>query len=87
MAVLKPQEFPTKLDRYIQNYLAKDLSAAAICSYFQISRINGKAKLWQGCDALHSPTTYKKAKDLLLNNEAIRIKEVAFAHGFPITLL
>ena len=86
MAVLKPHEFPVKLDRYIHEHLSEELSAESICSYFQVSRTKlyetAKKNYGSGVMDYIRLQRIEKAKALLLADDDLRIKEVASSCGF-----
>ncbi len=77
---------PTKIDEYISENIEGDLSAAALCSNFQISRSKlyriSKEYFGMGIERVVRTRRIIRAKELLMG-ASIPISEIAHRIGFP----
>ncbi len=86
MATLKYENLPVQIDRYIQDHLPEELTAARLCEHFHIGKTQlykiAKESYGMGIAELIRNKRVEKAKKLLLDSPAVALSEVAQQCGF-----
>ncbi|MDD7740411.1 MAG: PocR ligand-binding domain-containing protein, partial [Lachnospiraceae bacterium] len=86
MVVLKQQSLPIQIDRYITEHLKDDLSIEDICEHFQIGKTQlcdiAKHTYGKGIASQIRCLRIQRAKELLDENPASQIADIAYECGF-----
>ena len=86
MATLKYENLPVQIDRYIQEHLQEELTAARLCEHFHIGKTQlykiAKESYGMGIAELIRNKRIEKAKKLLVDSPIVSLSEVAQQCGF-----